>query len=311
MRSLTNSLVLAAKSAPLLIGGQAVMEGVMMKSMNHVATAVRKPNGKIKVKHTKHSFLSVKYGLIKIPFVRGVFVLFETLILGLKELNWSTNEAFDEEHEKLTAWEIGFTMAISILFALGLFKLLPLFLANVITKMNDGGNWMLNILDAVIKLTVFVVYLLLIGLMKDIRRLYGYHGAEHKAVNCYEAGRKLTPRNAQTFTRLQPRCGTTFVIYVLFLSIALYLFIPFGSSFLSKFLWRIVLLPVVAGIVYEWIRIAGKYYYKNAFVRWISAPGMAFQRITTREPALRMLEVSIAALDKVLQKEASAKQKAS
>ncbi|RME31646.1 DUF1385 domain-containing protein [Candidatus Woesearchaeota archaeon] len=298
----TKALAVAAQHAPFLIGGQAVMEGVMMKSKHHLATAVRKQDGSISVRERKEESILDKYPFLRIPFVRGAIVLFETLIIGLRELNWSASEAYDEE-EKLSTWELTLTMVLAILFALALFKLLPLFLANLITTRTSSGNLVLNLLDGGIKLLIFVGYLLIIGQFKDMKRLFAYHGAEHKSVNCYEAGAKLTPRNAKKFTRLQARCGTTFVIYVIALSIVIYLFIPFGSSFWEKYLLRIALLPVVAGVAYEWVRFSGKRYKDHAWVRFLSAPGMAFQRITTREPDLKQLAVAITALEKVIKRE--------
>ncbi|MBR9692327.1 DUF1385 domain-containing protein [Candidatus Woesearchaeota archaeon] len=305
-----SALALGAKQAPLMIGGQAVMEGVMMKSRHHLATAVRKPNGKIAMHHRKERSFSERTGIGKVPLVRGAIMLFETMVIGLRELNWSANQALGEE-EELSPWELGLTLAFSLVLALALFKLLPLFLATFITERAAGGNWMLNILDGVIKFAIFVGYILAIGMMKDVKRLFQYHGAEHKSVNCYEAKKKLTPRNAKKFTKKQARCGTTFVVYVFVLSILVYLVIPFGSSFWMKYLLRIALLPVIAAIAYEWIRFSGRYYAKSRLVRIISAPGMAVQALTTREPDLKQLEVAIAALENVLGKEQSASKKAS
>jgi len=291
------------KQVPLLIGGQAVMEGVMMKSRHHLATAVRKQGGKISLRHRRERSFAERTGISKIPFVRGMVILFETMIIGFRELNWSANEALGEEEEKLTGWEIFLTLTFSIILALALFKLLPLFLATLITKKAAGGNWMLNLLDGGIKFLIFIGYIITIGQFKDVKRLFQYHGAEHKSVNCYEDGKKLTPHNAKRFTKKQARCGTTFVVYVFVLSIFLYLFIPFGSGFWMKYLLRIALLPLIAGIVYEWVRVAGKYYKKSGLVRIISAPGMAVQALTTREPDFRQLEVAIAALQQVIREE--------
>ncbi len=304
---LFSAFIAGAKQAPLLIGGQAVIEGVMMKSKHHLATAVRTPDGRISVRHRKETSYAERHGLDKVPFVRGVFVLFETMIIGFRELNWSANESMGEEEEKLSAWEIGLTLAFSVILALALFKLLPLFLATIITEQAAGGNWMLNLLDGGIKFLVFVGYIVAIGQFKDVKRLFMYHGAEHKSVNCYEAGKRLTPKNAKRFTKKQARCGTTFVVYVFVLSIFLYLFIPFGSGFWTKYLLRIALLPVIAGIVYEWIRVAGKCYKNSRLVRIISAPGMAVQALTTREPDLQQLAVAIASLEKVIKAEAKGK----
>jgi uncharacterized protein YqhQ len=194
-------------------------------------------------------------------------------------------------------------------FALALFKLLPLFLATILTAHYSGGNWTLNLLDGGIKFALFIGYLLLIGLLSDVRRLFQYHGAEHKSVNCYEAKARLVPKQAATFTKKQPRCGTTFVVYVFVLSIFLYLFIPFGTGFWTKYLLRILLLPVIAGIVYEWVRISARFYSRSAFVRVLSAPGMAVQALTLREPDEQQLAVAIKALQKVLYEEQKEKKR--
>lgn len=289
-------------AAPLMIGGQAVMEGVMMKSKHHLATAVRDPKGRIVVRHREGRSFAERYRLDKIPFIRGVFVLFETMVIGMRELNWSANQAAGED-EKLRPWELVATLVVSLILALFLFKLLPLILASIITSRADGGNWMLNILDGLIKFAIFTLYIVAIGMMKDVKRLFQYHGAEHKSVNCYEAGTTLTPKNAKRFTKKQARCGTTFVVYVFVLSIFLYLLIPFGSSFWMKYLLRILFLPVIAGIVYEWVRVSGRLYCRSAIVRFISAPGMAVQALTTKEPDLKQLEVAITALERVLKAE--------
>ncbi len=300
------SVLLAAARAPLLIGGQAVMEGVMMKSKHHLATAVRLPDGTITLRERPGTTFAERSGIAKIPLLRGVLVLFETMILGLRELAWSANQALGEE-EELSTKELILTLILSLVLALALFKLLPLFLASVVTNRLDGGNWMLNLLDGTIKFLLFAGYLVAISFMKDVRRLFQYHGAEHKSVNCYEAGKKLTPRNAARFTKKQPRCGTTFVAYVFLLSILVYLVIPFGSSFWMKYLWRILLLPLIAGVLYEWIRVAGKYYNRSLLVRILSAPGMAVQALTTREPDHQQLEVAIAALERVIKREEEGK----
>jgi uncharacterized protein YqhQ len=296
------AVVAAVARAPLLIGGQAVMEGVMMKSRHHLATAVRKEDDSIKLRHRREETFAERYRLDKLPLVRGVVILLETLVLGLRELNWSANQSLEEE-ERFSPWELALTLVISLAFALALFKLLPLFLATLITRQSGGGNWTLNLLDGLIKFVIFVCYLLLIGQMHDVKRLFQYHGAEHKSVNCYEAGKELSPRNAKRFTKQQARCGTTFVVYVFVLSILVYIFIPFGASFWTKYLLRILLLPVIASIAYEWIRVAGRYYAKSGVVRAVSAPGMAVQALTTREPSAKQLEVAIAALKAVLKEE--------
>jgi len=279
------------------------MEGVLMKSRHHLATAVRKPDGTISVRHRTERSFAERTGINKVPFLRGAVILFETMIIGFRELNWSANEALGEEEEKLSNLELGLTLVFSLGLALVIFKLLPLFLATIITKSASGGNWTLNLLDGGIKFLIFVLYIVLIGQMKDVKRLFQYHGAEHKSVNCYEASKPLTPQEAAKFTKRQPRCGTTFVVYVFFISIFVYLLIPFGVLFWAKYALRILLLPVIAGVVYEWTRLSGRWYYKSLLVRAISAPGMAVQDLTTREPDEEQLAVAIKALQKVLYEE--------
>jgi len=307
-RFLTTSL-LAAKAAPLMVGGQAVMEGVLMKSRHHTATAVRKSSGKIVVHHRREVSFAERTGIGRIPLLRGVFILFETLIVGIRELNWSANQAADEE-EQLSTTELVLTLALSIIFALTLFKLLPLFLATLLTSWLGGGSVMLSLFDGAIKFLIFVLYLAIIALLPDVRRLFQYHGAEHKSVNCYEANVPLTPKNAKRFTAKQARCGTTFMVYVFALSILLYLFIPFSYGFWANFGLRIALLPVIAGIVYEWTRFSGKFFSRSVCIRVLSAPGMAFQKLTLREPDEKQLEVAIAALKRVLVEEKKTQKKA-
>jgi uncharacterized protein YqhQ len=304
------SLFLTVVKAPLLIGGQAVMEGVMMKSKHHLATAVRSPKGKMVLHHQTQMSFAERHRLDKVPFLRGIIMLVETLIIGMRELNWSANQALGDDEEKPAPWTLGVVFLVSILFALALFKLLPFFLAKLLTNSLAGPdwtlmsrNWMLNILDGVIKFAIFISYILLITLLPDVRRLFEYHGAEHKSVNCYEAGERLTPKHAKRHTKKQPRCGTTFVVYVFVLSVFVYIFIPLGSSFWTNYLLRLLLLPLIAGIAYEWIRFAGRCYSKSVIVRWVSAPGMAVQSLTTREPDLKQLAVAIAALKRVLSEE--------
>lgn len=297
------SFLLCAIKAPLVIGGQAVVEGVMMKSRHHTATAVRVPGGKIVVGHRRERSFTERHGLNKVPLVRGVFVLFETMVIGMRELNWSANRAIGEERGESSSWALAGVLGMSVLLGLAIFKLLPLFLAAKITGSLGGGNLMLNVLDGAIKLAIFVLYVAAISLMPDVRRLFTYHGAEHKSVNCYEAGGTLTPREAKRHTLKQPRCGTTFVVYVFVLSIIVYMFIPFGESFWAKLGLRILLLPLIAGIAYEWIRLAGRYYSNSWLVRAISVPGMAVQSLTTREPDAAQLEVALAALKRVLKEE--------
>lgn len=274
----------------------------MMRSDNFIATSVRKENGKIKTHSRKFISVIDKHKLLNLPLIRGVIMLFELMIQGTKELFWSSNESTDE-HEELTKKEIFLTVFLSIAIVLLIFKLLPFYLANLIS--NGSSTWLFNLIDGLIKIIIMMCYLYFISFMPDVKTLYEYHGAEHKAVACYESKKKLTPANAIKFSRIHPRCGTTFVFLVFFVSIFFYVLIPLQTQFWLNYLIRILLLPLIAGVTYEVIRLSGKYYSKSRLVRALIWPGLQFQRITTREPSLEQLEVSISSLKECIQKEKS------
>ena len=271
------------------VGGQAVVEGVMMRNKNRFAVAVRLPDGRIKIRKEKTSTFPKMFNVF---FVRGVVGLGYTLVDGIKALIWSSNQQLEEE-EKLTKKEMFFTIASSMLFAILLFVIFPFFGAHYF---KSDGFWF-NVLDGVFRVVIFIGYLLLISLMKDVKTLFQYHGAEHKSIYCYEEGKPLTVENVRKYTRFHPRCGTSFLFLVLILSIALFSFIE--GSIWVRLIGRIVLLPVIAGIGYELIKLSGKYY-KNPLVKAVVAPGLWLQRITTREPTDRQLRVGIAALRAVV-----------
>ncbi|MFH1650168.1 MAG: DUF1385 domain-containing protein [Candidatus Woesearchaeota archaeon] len=289
----------------LVFGGQAVMEGVLMKSPHYQAVAVRTSKGKIAITSSKHEFLSVKNKWLNVPFIRGAFVLFETMILGIKALSWSANASQDMEDEKLTALEISLTLALSLGFALVFFKLVPLLGATLLSPYLGNNNFLFNLADGLIKILILVGYLWLISYMKDIRRMFQYHGAEHMAVNCYESGKPLTVKNCMPFTTINGRCGTSFILFTLILSIIVYLIIPFGASFWEKYLFRILLLPVIGGISYEAIRLSHKYP-KSILLKIILGPGLLTQKITTKPPKKNQVEVAIKALKRVLSLETKA-----
>jgi len=271
------------------VGGQAVIEGVMMRNKEKFAVAVRTKEGKIKVKKDKSSKFPKFFNF---PFVRGVVGLFYTLYDGVKALIWSSNQQLDTE-EKLTKKEIIWTIMVSLLFAIGVFVALPFFAAHFI---HSEGVWF-DILDGTIRIILFLGYLALISLSKDVKILFQYHGAEHKTIACYEAKKPLTVENAKKYSRFHPRCGTSFLFIVLILSIILFALI--NGPLWMKFLGRILLLPVIAGIGYEIIKLSGKYR-KNAIVKIFVAPGLWLQRITTKEPSDKQLEVGIESLKAVL-----------
>lgn len=271
------------------MGGQAVMGGVMMRSISHYAISVRKPDGTIETRTEKVKSIADKYTWLKTPFIRGMVYLIEMLIIGIKALTWSANKSADEEDEELSNTEIFITITISLGFAILLFIVLPFF---VTTLFVNTGFWF-NIIDGVIRIAVLVGYMAIISLMSDVKELFRYHGAEHKTVYCYEAGKPLTVKNIKPYTTKHPRCGTSFIIIVLLLSIFVYSLV--GGSLLIKLLSRIVLLPVIAGISFEALKYSAKHL-KNPLVYALVQPGLWLQGITTKEPTPKQIEVAIAAL---------------
>ncbi len=290
------------------IGGQAVLEGIMMKNKDNYAVAVRKPNNEIEV--TVDTYHSLMHGskIKELPFIRGVFNFIDSLLLGMKCLNYSAS--FYEEEETETKTDKVFskifkdkadkivtavTTIISFVLAIGIFFILPMFISSLFHKF--VRNEVLEaIIEGLIRITIFLLYVVLISLMKDIRRVYQYHGAEHKCINCLERGKELTVGNVMRSSRLHKRCGTSFLLFVVVISIVLFFFIRVDSMVL-KIVYRLILIPVIASISYELIRLAGKY--DNAFTRILSFPGMLLQKLTTKEPDRKMVEVAIAAVEAV------------
>jgi uncharacterized protein YqhQ len=287
------------------IGGQAVLEGVMMRGPSNWAVAVRKPDGEIA--HVSKSISSpmARHWLLRLPVVRGVVALAESLAIGFRALAISANYAAQEEGEEevvteLTRGQLIFAFAIAIGFAVLLFKVGPALITDWI---GIKAGWFV-LVEGLIRVTVFVLYLSLISLLPDLRRVFQYHAAEHKAINAYEAGEQLEPQTVQRHSLIHPRCGTAFLLWVMV--IAIFVFAFFGRP---AWYWliatRILLLPVIAGIAYELIRFAGKHT-GNRILMTLLAPGLWLQRLTTREPTLEQLEVSIRALREVLQLEGRA-----
>ncbi|MBW2997561.1 DUF1385 domain-containing protein, partial [Candidatus Woesearchaeota archaeon] len=236
------------------VGGQAVIEGVLMKNESKIAIAVRKPNKKISLKKMRYPSIAKKVKFLGWPFCRGIVNLIEMLVLGIKALNYSANESMGEKDEKITKTEFAVTTIIAMSVAVGLFILLPLYL----TKITRTEGILFNLIDGVIRVVIFVLYILVISLMKDVKRLFEYHGAEHKTVNCYEAGKKITLKNVKKYTTSHRRCGTTFLLIVLVISILIFSLIV-TDSFWIKFAGRILLLPVIAGISYELLKLGAKF----------------------------------------------------
>lgn len=280
------------------IGGQAVIEGVLMRNKNKIAIAIRKKN-KIKI---KKEIIKTPSKFWKIPFLRGMYGLYETMKIGIKSLNYSANEALDDEDEKeeLKSWHFVLTIILSIGLALVIFKLIPLAIAQFISTFSNllKNNIIFNLIEGISKAIIFILYILLISLWKDVRTLFQYHGAEHKTVNCYEAKEKLIPKNVKKYSPIHPRCGTSFIVFVILISIIIYSFIP-NMAFGWKYLWRILLLPIIAGISYEILKLNAKFK-NNKFLHSLSVPGMLIQKLTTSEPNEKQIEVAIKSLKAVI-----------
>lgn len=283
-------------------GGQALIEGVMMRGKRYQAMSARLEDGRIVSEVEEFTMLTDRHKFFGLPFIRGTFNMIDSLISGMKALTWSTNVSLaeDEDEEELTPMEIAMTMIVSIGLGILLFFVLPVVIAHYFQPLIPG-NFLQNIFEGVVRVVVFLLYLFLISRMKEIRRVFQYHGAEHKSIHCYEAGEALTPENAMKHTRLHPRCGTSFLFIVMVISIFVFALVGVGN-FAWRMASRIVLLPVIAGVSYEVLRYCGKHMDK-AWVRAIAWPGMQLQRLTTGEPDLEMLEVAIYSLQKVRARE--------
>ena len=289
------------------IGGQAVIEGVMMRDGNDYAVAVRKPDHTIEVKRDRYIGLNSRFHTGKIPIVRGVFAFIDSLILGMSTLTYSAS-FYDDEDEtaakdkektaadsKKESLMMGLTVAVSVVIAVLLFMLTPFFISAFIGRFIENAT-ILAVIEGVIRIGIFLIYIVLISRMEDIQRVFMYHGAEHKTISCIESGMELTPENAAKCSRLHKRCGTSFLMIVMVVSVICFMLIR-TDSMLSRVLLRVVLVPVIAGVSYEIIQWAGRS--KSACVNIISAPGLALQKLTTREPDREMLEVAIASIEAI------------
>jgi uncharacterized protein YqhQ len=288
------------------VGGQAVIEGVMMRGSHGVATAVRKPDGEIVIDKNDMIPITKRYKALGLPVIRGFVSLIDSLIVGIKTLNYSAS-FFEEEGEgsKFDKWFedkfkdksndvlAGISLVLSLGFSVLLFFLLPTFVANFFKKSFELNAVLLNVVEGIIRVSLFILYIYFIGKLEDIKRVYEYHGAEHKTIFCYENNVDLTPENAKKFGRLHPRCGTNFLFLVMIVSIILFSLTGWNSLW-ERIMYRITLLPVVSGITYEIIRWMGKGNSKLANI--LAYPGLMLQKLTTKEPDLSQLEVAIAAL---------------
>jgi uncharacterized protein YqhQ len=286
------------KEPSLAFGGQAIMEGVMIRSRMHMVMCVRKPSKEIATNIEKINPLSERYKVLGLPFLRGIVAMLESLYLGIKGIFFSANTALEgltpegEESLKFSYKEIAFVVA-GVIGITALFLLLPFLFA---TWLNVTGI-LFNIIEAIVRLTMFILYIAVISIWSEVKRLFMYHGAEHKAINAYEAGVPMDVENVRRYSRLHPRCGTSFLFIVLIVSIVLYSIMP-NLDFYYRLAYRIALIPVIAGVSYELLRLSGKYK-DSPITRVFVAPGLAFQRLTTKEPTDDMLEVSVKAVTEV------------
>lgn len=294
-----------------LVGGQAVMEGVMMRAPHSYCVAVRKPNGEIVSEQKPVERVSEKYPLFKLPILRGLGTLGQAMNLGVRALQFSANVAISEETAKaggdqkppeLNGWMLAAPLAVSLLFFLFMYKFVPLFLATQLGHVVPSlhGRFAVNMMDGLIRLVLFLGFLTLISRMKDIRRMFQYHGAEHKVVFNFESGKPVTVENAQEFVTFHPRCGTSFLLLVMVLAILIYPLVPF-DGFVAKLLARIALLPLIVGISYELIRYAARH--QQGLMAALTSPGLWLQRVTTQPPSDEQAGVAIHALEGAMQLE--------
>ncbi len=292
------------------IGGQAVIEGVMMKNMDRYAVSVRKPNGKIETKVEECVSFAEKHPLFQLPVFRGMANFLESMVIGMKTLNYSASFYEDEEEqtesrtkqllekilgEKAEKIIMGIVLVFSLAISIGLFMILPYIASEALGKL-IRNEYVILFMEGIIRIAIFLGYIVLISRMEDIKRVFMYHGAEHKTINCLEAGVPLTPENVDNFSRLHKRCGTSFIFIVMIISMVFFFFIRVDTIWL-RIVLRLLFLPLVAGVSYEFIRLAGSSDYP--LVQIFSKPGLALQRLTTKEPDHSMIEVAIASVEGV------------
>jgi len=315
------------KKIDFAVGGQAVIEGVMMRSPNSLVIAVRKKSGEIKIKKSKYQTFIQRHKFFNIPIIRGMINLVEMMVIGATAINYSANEMLDdemtpEEKEKMHKQNTGkkkfmykmletimfaVSLVVAILLSLFLFKFIPLSVATLLETYlpTVKSNYILfNLIDGAVKIIIFLGYIYLLTLFKSFKRVFEYHGAEHKSIFTYEKKLPLTVEHAKPQTRFHPRCGTSFILIVFVISILVYTVVPKQEDFAHNLLVRIALLPLIAGISYEYLKLSAKYA-KNIIVRGIIAPGLWFQRLTTREPDVSQLEVGLKSLEIALEMENS------
>lgn len=299
----TSTAETADRNVDMLIGGQAVIEGVMMRGLTGYSVAVRQPDGGVSIRKDKLVSVTTRYPLLKTPVLRGSVVLIQSLILGIRALNYSASVSSEgkEGEPEMSNWAIATSMAMAMAMGVGLFILAPLGLTNLVRHylLPEMSNFAYNVIDGLIRGLFFFTYVYSISFLEDIRRVFQYHGAEHKTVYTFEANEKLTVENARQKSTLHPRCGTSFLLFVMAISIVVFSLIPSTSPFVIKFGARIVLIPLIAGLAYEVIRFSARHL-KNPVCRALITPGLWLQRITTKEPDDKQLEIAIIALREAL-----------
>ena len=283
------------KEPSLAFGGQAVMEGVMIRSKDNLVVCVRQPNNEIVTKTEELHSLSEKYSFLKLPFLRGILALFETLYSGIKGIYFSANAAFgDDEEESLNPKEIAVVVAVAIGLSILLFSVTPFFLTSLL---NFGGGVVFNIVEGIVRLSFLLAYLAAVSLVGDFKRIFQYHGAEHTAINAYEAGVELNVENARKYSRFHARCGTSFLLIVTSISILFFSLMP-SADYLVRLSYRVVLIPVISAVSYELLKLSDRYR-DSRIMRVLVAPGLALQHLTTRQPDDEMIEVAIKAVKEV------------
>jgi uncharacterized protein YqhQ len=287
------NLAAKGKEEPsLAFGGQAVIEGVMIRSKKHIVVCVRQPNDDILIKTEEIKSLSEKYKILRIPFLRGIVALFETLYLGIKGLYFSANATLEEE-EKLNSKEIAVAVIAALALSIFLFGLLPFFLT---TLLNLGGVVFI-LVESVVRLGILLIYLASISSVGEFRRVFQYHGAEHTAINAYEAGVELTVENVKKHSRFHPRCGTSFLLIVTLISILLFSIIP-NAGYFMRLAYRLLLIPVIGALSYEALKLSDRYK-DSRIMKVLVAPGMGLQYLTTRKPEEKMIAVALKAVEEV------------
>lgn len=275
----------------------------MMRAPRSVAVAVRRPSGDIVVRKELVVPLGERFPVVKLPVIRGAVALFSSLVIGMKALNFSANESVVEDEaqkKEMSPLLMGGTITVALLFGIALFFILPLYLTKLLVPVIGTSNIVFNLVDGVIRVIVFLLYIYSISRMKDIQRVFQYHGAEHKSIFAFEAGEQLTIDNVRKFSRLHPRCGTSFLLIVMLVSIFVFSLIPKLWPFYMKAGARVVLLPIIAGVSYEFLKWSAKNE-TSPLVRMLIAPGLALQRLTTREPDESQLEVAIRSMEEALE----------